>query len=265
MAKKSEDIFVSTHAQVIVSDWKVFADIVAKHGKLIKEQSYDTNEQETSLPHVISRREIEDALNGPMQSFFKQKLVAYTKLSLIRMNLNMVENDTFKNQRADLPDADKVPENILKNTSLSDVLKIQKELDQLTKAHADIWDQHRKQWNQQILQRLSEQNLSLSEIEIKEFTDPEPISELLDRFVTLNIDLPRTRKSEMSFSKYLTLKADIAIQSALSRQHLPHAQSDIQKILNKLKPDFSTIAKQESQLIASQKTSTNEAVANISW
>ena len=91
MAKKSEDIFVSTHAQVIVSDWKVFADIVAKHGKLIKEQSYDTNEQETSLPHVISRREIEDALNGPMQSFFKQKLVAYTKLSLIRMNLNMVE------------------------------------------------------------------------------------------------------------------------------------------------------------------------------
>ena len=176
----------------------------------------------------------------------------------------MMEDETLKEKRATLSDEDKVPENILKNTTLADLTKIQQALDQLTTEHEQAWETHRQQWTQQMLQRLNEQGLSLSEIEVKEFTDLEPISELLDRFVALNIDLPKTKKSDMNFSKYLTLKADITIQSALSRQHMPHDQSDIQKVLGKLKSDFTAIAKQETQILADQKTETDQAVANIS-
>lgn len=266
MAKKNEDAFIGTHAKVILSDWPVIAALVAKHGKLIKEQSQTPSEEEKSvLPNVISRREVEDAINGPLQAFFKQKITAYSTISRIRLHLNMKEDDTLKEKRAKLSDEDKVPDSILKNTTSSDLTKILQELDQLTTEHEQQWEEHRQQWTQQILQRLNEQRLSLSEIEVKEFSDPEPISELLDRFVALNIDLPKTKKSDMNFSKYLTLKADITVQSALSRQHMPHGQPEIQKVLGKLKSDFNAIAKQETQILTDQKTAANQVVANISW
>jgi len=266
MAKKKEDTFIGTHARITLSDWPVLADLVIKHSQLIKEQVHESQDpEETPLPHVISKREIEDAIEGPMQDFFKEKITAYAKISRIQLNLTMLEDEAFKDRRAKLTDEDKVPKNILENTSTFELAKIQHELDELTRTHEEQWQQHREQWNQLILEHLNEQGLALSEIEMKEFVDPEPISELLERYVALNIELPKTRKSEMNFANYLTLKANIAIQSALSRQHMPHASSDIQKALSKLKADFNNIAKAETELLNNQKSATAEIIASISW
>jgi len=265
MATKKEEHFIGTHAKVILSDWQVLATIVTKHSTLIKESTQEEESESEPGPQVLSQREIDDAFNGPMQAFFKQKITAHSAIARLRLHLTMNDDETFKEKRAKLPDEDKIPESILSSTSLSDLNKIGKELDQLTTEHHEQWEQCRDAWNKHILQRLSETGLSLSEIEIKEFQDPEPISELSDRFVSLNIALPKTHKADMDFSKYLTLKTDIAVQSALSRQHLPHEQSDIQRILKQLKSDFNAIRKQEQQILSEQKAATNQAVANITW
>ena len=87
MVKKNEDAFIGTHSRITLSDWPVIADLVAKHGKLIKEQSQESTEnEESTLPNVLSRREIEDAINGPLQTFFKQKATAYATLSRVRLS-----------------------------------------------------------------------------------------------------------------------------------------------------------------------------------
>ncbi|MCB1827135.1 MAG: hypothetical protein KDH94_01835 [Coxiellaceae bacterium] len=266
MSKNDITAFISTHARISLSDWTVLAKLITDHAKLIKEKNQSAADtEESTLPNILSRREIEDALNGPLQAFFKLAITAYSTLARVQVNLNMLEDDTLKEKRAKLADEDKVPDKILKNTSLADITKIRRALDELVTQQAELWQSSRQQWEHQLLQHLNEQGLSLSEIEVKEFTDPEPISELLDRFTALNIDLPKTSKDDMNFSKYLTLKADIAIQSALSRQHLPHEQSNIQKVLSKIKSDFNAINKQEVNMLAEQKAAINAAVANVSW
>jgi len=262
--KKERDLFIGTHARIVLSDYPVLAKLIMKYSQFVKDQLQSSNKQLHYPTHIINRREIEDAIDGPMSTFFKQKLTAYMALARIHMSLNILQEDTLKNKQSELLDIDKIPESLLKNMSLSDLSKIKQQLDQLTHEHAKVWEQSSKQWTEHTLSCLNNENLSLSTIEIKEFKDLEPISELLDRFTILNIDFPKMQKSDMNFSKYLMLKADIAIHSALSRQHKPHNQPDIQKILNQLKSEFTTIAKQELEIANTQGIATHQIVAKLS-
>lgn len=265
MTRKNDEKIIGTHARITLSDWHVLAKLIAKHGALIKDRPQQEGAETESTPSVLSQREIDDAFNGPLQHFFKQASTTYAAIARVRIHLNMREDEAFKDKRADIPEEDKVPENILEQASISDLNKIQNELDDLMLAQSEHWEQCLEAWNNHLLQRLSDIGLSLSDIEIKEFYDPEPISELSDRFVSLNIPLPKMRKSEMNFSTYLTLKSDIAIQSALSRQHLPHQQSDIQKLLKQLKTDFNDIRQQEQEILMGQKAASTQVIANITW
>ncbi len=262
--KRERDLFVGTHARIVLSDYPVLADLIIKYSQFVKDQLQSPNKQATYPIHIIKRREIEDAIEGPMSTFFKQKLTAYMTLARIHMSLNILQEDTLKSKHSELLDIDKIPEPLLKNTSLLELSKIKQQLDQLTLEHAKVWEQSSEQWIEHILSCLNKENLSLSVIETKEFKDLEPISALLDRFTILNIDFPKMQKSDMNFSKYLTLKADIAIQSALSRQHKPHSQADIQKILNQLKSEFNAIAKQELEIAHTQGIATHQIVAKLS-
>jgi len=268
-SKKEEDRLIGTHAIVTLSDWDVLSSLIAKHSALVKEKSQrqkeSDEEEEVFEPDVLSQHEIDDAFNGPMQQFFKHASTTYSAIARVRLHLTMAEDESFKDKRAKLDDADKVPESILKGTSISDLNKIQDELDEIILNHGDYWEQCRKSWGDHLTKHIADVGVSLSDIEVKEFYDPEPISELFERFTTLNIELPKTRKADMDFAMYLTLKTDIAIQSALSRQHLPNAQSDIQKILKQLKSDFTAIQKQQQQILEEQQAEYNTLIANITW
>src|SRR5262249_6389768 len=163
---------ISTPTRVILSDYKVLADLITEHALLIKERTQQSQEESQSpLPKVLSRREIEDALEGPLQGFFKQKISAYLKIAKVRMHLTIMEDEMLRDHRGTLAEEDKIPARILQNTSLSDLAKMQQTLDPLTTEHAEQWKQSREQWNQQILESLNKQGLAFSEIEIKEFLD----------------------------------------------------------------------------------------------
>jgi hypothetical protein len=267
MAKKIEKTFIGTHERVILSDCASLSALIEKHGRRIKAQRETAQDSENSAqnPHIISQQEIEDAINGPLQGFFKQIMSAHAKLSLIRMNLTILDDESFNKNRAQLTSDDQVPTNILQSISLSDIHKIQQELDQLTETQNQQWEKFHSDWAEYLNHRINEIGVSLSEIESSEFNTPEPSSELQERFIALNIALPKVKLDDMNFLKYFTLKSDIAIHSALSRQHLPNNQTDINKFLKKLKTDFDTMHKQESDLLAAHKSVTNQAVAKISW
>ena len=70
MAKNQKELFISTHIRVILSDIKVLADLITEHALFIKERTQRSQEEKKSpLPKVLSRREIEEAIEGPLQGF----------------------------------------------------------------------------------------------------------------------------------------------------------------------------------------------------
>ena len=52
----------------------------------------------------------------------------------------------------------------------------------------------------------------------------------------------------MNFSEYLRLKTILLLYSALSRQHIPHSQTDLSAASKPLKSLFSQIQQQDKEL-----------------
>ncbi len=80
----------------------------------------------------------------------------------------------------------------------------------------------------------------------------EPLSELIDRFTELKLELPKTKKPTYHFSDYLILKLTLCVHSALSRQHVANPEEALQKVLKTLKANFKIIKQTESELIQQQ-------------
>lgn len=265
MNKTLTDTELLTYAKITLSDFKVLANLISEHSKLVKETARETEEEESDSAHrILSDREILDALNGPLQKFFKDKLIAYSTIARVRLELTISKEELFKEYR-EQPQEFKLNKKYLENLTLSDISDMHNKLDQLCEEHYAKWQEKLAQWQQAILKKLDEKNISLSIIEIQEFQGKEPISELLDRFTDLKIELPKTKKREMNYSDYLKYKTNIAILSALSRQHLSHEEKEINKVLKSLKSVFDTIHQEENQLIKSQEQETQKMVENIAF
>ena len=241
MSDPSSSYSVSTNAKILINEWKALRELVLGA----------TSTPEASEPALLTDRQINDALFGPFHPFFQQKLSSYATLAKARLLFAIAQDEALKNQS---------PESIrgLEKITLSEVDKIQGELDELSKQHYETWQAHLKNWNQKLLLSLTANDLSLSEIEIQEFQNQEPLSELFDRFTDLHLDMPTWEP--MGFQQYLQLKAHLAIHSCLSRQHQPHETTEIQKRLKKLKKDFDHISAEEKKLIESQKRDTQKII-----
>jgi hypothetical protein len=138
---------------------------------------------------------------------------------------------------------------------------MQKTLDDQTQLHYQQWQEQIQQWQQQLITNLTAHDTQLSDIEIKEFQDQEPLSELLARFIDLHIDI--SKPEVMNFEEYFHLKTHLTIHSSLSRRHQTHENHEIHKILKKLKKDFSAINKDEKELLTQQQLETDSVIEPI--
>ncbi|ACJ18370.1 hypothetical protein [Coxiella burnetii] len=239
---------ISTDAKILINDWQNLHDKIVENATYIKE-SKKVNETASTL---ISDQQLEDALKGPLQSFFRQKLSAYATLSKIRLLLVTTKDEIFKkNPREDAP-----PKAILEKITSAELNKIQQTLNELTKSHYQQWQEKRESWNKLLIMALTVNGITLSEIEIKELKDKEPLSELKNRFIDLNIPFPSTKL--MNFEHYLRAKVYLATRSSLSRQQQPHDDNIITKFLKKLNNEFNQIHKEETELIKAQQNETQE-------
>ncbi len=259
MTDKKQDHFIDTSARIIFSDWKILANIAVKHSTSVKDM-LQANAEESSPFTILSDTQVAEALAGPFGHFFKQKMSAYARISRMQMELNISKEDVFKGKRAPHAEAKALPKKQIDKFTLADVENIQNKLDTLTNEHITQWEEQLSLWKQQLVEQLTQQDQALSDIEIKEINDPEPLSELLDRFTNLSVELPKVKKGDVTFTSYLTYKAQLAIHSSLSRKQLPHQADDIKKVLKKLKAFFDQVQKQEQALIEQQQTETDEAI-----
>lgn len=261
MATKETDSFISTDAKVLINDWQVLHNLIETHTQLTTSKIDET--KAITLTTLLSERQLTDALTGPYQQFFKQKLSAYSAIAKLRLELSMRQDDSLKVELNDDQETNSAFNSLVEKYSVSDINKMQSELDQLTHEHDGQWNTQLNQWNQQLLASLTASQIPLNDIEIQEFQDNEPLSELIGRFTDLNIDLPKLDFPNFTFECYLKLKLELAIRSSLNRCHKAHESSDISHMLKKFKDDFAHINQQEKELANKQKAETQKIVQPI--
>lgn len=234
---------ISTDAKILLNDWQALHEVIEKN----------TTPANDGL---LSQHQVNDILQGPLQNFFKLKMAAYATIAKVRFMLIVTQDETFKSNK------NTYPTEALKKISVADLDKMQKALDDQTHAHYQQWQDTINQWQQQIIMSLSAQDSNqLSDIEIKEFQDQEPYSELFARFVDLHIDI--AQPATLDFEEYFRLKTHLTLHSSLSRRHQTHEAHEIHKHLKKLKKDFSAIKKDDEALLATQQQETNRIIESI--
>jgi hypothetical protein len=220
--------FTGTYARIILSDWSVLAKMISN----------------TDDPR-LSQVEIDEALNGPLGNFFRQKIAAYAKIMIGAHELAKSSEEAFK----PLVD-DKLP---LK--SGAEIDKALLALSDLTEQHYQEWLENWEQFSQNLIKSLSQKKVILNAIESEDLSRRELLSELYKRFQDLQLNLPKLKSPIMNLEHYLYFKTYLAIQSALSRQHLPHQSADIEAVLKSMKKDFQAIAQAEKTLLKKQEKS----------
>ncbi|WP_423062327.1 hypothetical protein [Candidiatus Paracoxiella cheracis] len=261
MAAKNTDSFISTDAKVLINDWQALHKIIEAHTQLTTEQL--EGDHSSSLTTLLSERQLTDALAGPYQKFFKQKLSAYATIVKLRLEITLQEDESLKIPDDDAQETNSTFKALLEKYTLNDLNKIQAELDQLTNEHNEQWETQLAEWNQQLLMSVIANQIPLTNIEIEAFKDKEPLSELINLYNDLNIDLPKLDFADFNFEQYLKLKLELVIRSSLHRRHEAHELTDISRIMKKFKSDFATIHQQEQQLVEKQKVDTQRIVEPI--
>lgn len=250
---KPSPVQLSTDTKVLINDWHALSEIIEKNTAYIK--GTPLSETSSTTQGLLSDRQITDALQGPFQNFFKLKMTAYSAITKVRFMLVVTQDETFKNSK------NTYPKETLQKTAITDLDKMQKNLDEQLNAHYQQWQELIARWQQQLIAGLEENDIPLSDIEIKEFQDQEPLSELYARFTDLNIEMKTPEI--VDFDEYFHLKIHLAIHSSLSRRHKTHEHHEIHKISKKLKSLFSTITKEEKNLLTTQSQETSKVIEPI--
>lgn len=222
----SNQHFTSTYARIILSDWRALVKMM-------------TGKEEANL----TQDEIDAALEGPLGDFFRQKISAYAKIMQDANRFAKSGEEAFKS----LVDSN------LPLKSGGEIDKALTELTELTEEHYQEWLSQWQQFAELLIKSLENKKTLLNKIEAEDLIRQESLSELYKRYNDLHLELPRIKSKTMNLENYLYLKTYLAIQSALSRQHLPHEPADIQAILKSLKKDFQSISQAEKALLKSQE------------
>jgi len=246
---------IPSDAKVLLDDWETLSRIILKVATPLRDRLEPKENSSNLIPDNI----INDAVNGPFHPFFAAKLKAFAQICELRMLVTISENEALQSKKK-IDKKETPTEKLAKKISITELDKKQKELDEMTNEHYAQWQELIEDWVEDIKEALEQHNVPLSNLELQELKQLEPISELLDRFTHLNIEPPKNKKDEFNFANCFKYKTDLAIHSSLSRRHQPHEKKNIDTVIKKLKPVFNAIQKEESNIAREQSAETEAAI-----
>lgn len=218
--------------------------------------------EEKILPTLLTVKQIQTTLEGPYHQFIKIMLTAYAKVARLRYEKYINKENIYKDQRARLAADLIISETVINRITFAGLKQAQEKLDEFTLEFHEAWQQFYSDIIDHMVEKLKHDHFNFTEYEIKELHDEEPLTELLSRFIELNIK-PPVHHMPINFIQYLSLKLHLTLNNSLSRQHLPHSDSDIQQILKKYKSDFNQISKNEKNLIQQQQKLVTEVLKTL--
>lgn len=256
--------FISTDQKVLLSDWTVLAKLIFKHASLLKDGGYTEEDFDNSPTKVLSDRQFDDALRGPYSAFFRGKIRAFAIICRLRMAAHTHKQDSIKDNLQSLRPKLQLQSDVSERFGNDELKPYQETLDGLVSHHNQQWEGQLFFWQSSIISGLNEAKLGINDHESDEFNIAEPLSEIFERYQNYNIDLPKVT-FPLSFHDYLLLKAKLLILSALSRQHQPHEEKQIQAFITAIKKPLAEIKQAEEALIKTQDKETKEALKDLQF
>lgn len=214
--------FHDTYSKTLLNDWKTLLKII-----------------EGSEAQHLNPENLDHALNGPLGPFFLSFIQAYLKIMQQHHAQALKNDEAFK----DLASTN------LPTKSPTEIDQEMAELNESFEKNYQLWLNFWLESAKNLAKKLAEKKLILNPIETEDLYRQENLIVLYKRFNELQVEIPTLKSPSMNLSNYLYLKTYLAIQSALSRQHLPHEPSDIEGFLKLLKKDFQSIAQAEKELL----------------
>lgn len=256
--------FISTYTKSLLSDWSVPAGILQEETARMKDIiQLGESKPDPLLASQLNDQQINDALNGPFQHFFKAHLHAYATIGKIESALTISKEEFFKEGEHTTDTIFGLSTSFLDKIELSTLKQLREKCDALTRQHHADWKTHIQQWRESLIAVFKKNNLLLSNPEIQDFAINETVTELHDRFLDLKLGLPKLNKTAFDFNQYFTLKSVLVIQSALARMQQLHTEKEIDAQLKNLQSIFKSISKTEKELIEAQKKVLAELVEPI--
>lgn len=252
--------FFSTHSKALLCDWSVIRDILISDTKQMKEITHTDAQSDRLLAIQMNNQQINDALNGPLQHFFKAHLHAYAMIGKIDSALTIQKEEFFKEAENTHQAIYDLSPDFLAKIELSTIKQLQEKCNALTKQHHADWQTRIQSWCVAILAECKKQQIILSDIEIQELKTNQTITELHNRFIDLKTPLPKLSQDTFDFQQYFILKCVLMIQSALARMQLACTEKEIDKHLKHFQSIFKAIRKEETALLETQKKALAELI-----
>jgi len=245
---------LGTFEKVLLQDWTVIRDMIIAKTKFVKEQIHADTDDQSAIGNLLTDIQLNNALNGPFQTFFKHHLAAYAKIAHVTMALSIFKGEVLKRKDFDGEVDYGIPETALTHHDFSTLKQARQSLDTMTQDHMMLLTSQIEAWSEILLTTLQQNDLPLNDIEIQNFLANETITEINERLIDLKIELPKLKKTDLNFTQYYQLKLTITIHSALSRMHQPNTNKEIQNILQHCKKSLKHILQAENQLHSEQQT-----------
>ncbi len=255
--------FIGTYTKNLFADFSIIAAYIQQKTVWVKDTLQPKDENALGF-HLLSNQQINDALNGPFQIFFKPHLHVYTKIATIETALTVSKEDIYKESETEIDKVFNVSQDFLGKMEFSTLSQMRTKLDTLVKEHYALWESTVQNWTATVLQELKKNNVMLTEMEIQEFSINQPASELDDRLIHLKITPAKSKLPYLDFQQYFTIKATLAIHSALNRLQLPNSEKDIEAHLKNCQATLKEISKGEKGLAQTQQSPLDQLLADIS-
>ncbi len=248
MSDKKESIkTIPSDAKILMDDWDTLT-------RIIRQVAIPAHKHQEESSELLADDIINDALAGPYRPFLACKLKAFANLCTMRMLITSAENEALKEEKKDLAKSAHPLAKLAAKTTIGEVDKRQKQLDEITNEHFSQWREQIKTWIAALNAALVKNDVPLSTLEAQELAEALTFSELKKRFADLNLELPTIK--ELNFSVYFKLKSELVIRNSLARRQLPHTQKEIDVVTKRLKSLLNEIHKTEAALLKNQETPT---------
>ena len=127
--------FTGTYAKNLLADWSVISDFIRQKTTWVKDTVRGETEFHPLKFPTLNDQQINDALNGPFQHFFKAHLRAHAQISKVEAALSITKEDLFKDAEQPIEAPFGLPQPFLNKMEFSTFKELRNKLDALTKAH----------------------------------------------------------------------------------------------------------------------------------
>ncbi|OGT25963.1 MAG: hypothetical protein A3I77_01755 [Gammaproteobacteria bacterium RIFCSPLOWO2_02_FULL_42_14] len=244
--------FTSTYAKNLIADWSLLSRLMVEHTRWIRDVIQKKEGAPAILSSIPTDVQIDDALNGPLHSFFQSHADAWIRLCKIETALNLKTNEIFKDADKTIDMTFGIAQTVLDKADPAALKEKRKKLESLMQTHHNEWLAAITGWTTALLEEFKKNNIALTDLETADFTMNQPNSELNTRFIDLKLTLPKLSKDNFDFAQYFILKLTLALRSCLSRLQQPSSEKDIYDKLKLFQKTLKSIAQASEALVKKQ-------------